>query len=105
MLHFFTDLFRKPAPVPTAVEEPAPADRQPAVGPGTHYPAGTAPGALQARHLEPQHVFGTQPAGDPCPRGMTYQEAIAPLPAWEEPGTSTDLPPSELIREGIRVTG
>ncbi|MGZ3183258.1 MAG: hypothetical protein ACXU8N_12530 [Telluria sp.] len=54
------------------------------------YPAGTAPGTLQHRHLDGMPLFGTQDAGAPFPHGTTYQESLD-VPA-DEPDADADRP-------------
>lgn len=51
---------------------------------GAHYPVGTAPGTLQVRFHDDSHLFGTQAAGDLCPRGPTYQEAMGSSASWDD---------------------
>ncbi|MGJ7914486.1 hypothetical protein ACI48D_03265 [Massilia sp. LXY-6] len=59
-----------------------------AVGPGSVYPPGTGPGALQYRAHEDSHYFGTQNAGAP-PTGNTFEEPMETFSPWprvdEEP--------------------
>lgn len=48
------------------------------------YPAGCGPGALQGRLHSDDHLFGTQGASDPFPRGNTYQEVMGSSLHWDE---------------------
>jgi hypothetical protein len=70
---------------PVGAEPKPTAERTlPVHGARADYPAGTAPGALQARFHDNNHLFGTQDASDPCPRGATYQEAMGRGSPWDE---------------------
>jgi hypothetical protein len=64
---------------PLIAEQPLPAHKR-----NAGYPAGTAPGALQAHFHDDSHLFGTQNANNPRPCGTTYQEAMGSGPAWND---------------------